>query len=142
MKKWLNFHQNHGLIPLEKSQFFDSFNFLFLQATTAFFRSRISENNFSWSRLAKKETRKMANFGAKPWTNPFGKMSIFRHLQLFVFIAQNSVFHALEYHKTHFPSLDCLKKRNMKKYTILDQNHGLTILEKSNFFNFLYLQPK
>ena len=34
----------------------------------------------------------MANFGAKPWTNPFGKMSIFRLFKLLVFIAQTGVF--------------------------------------------------
>ena len=34
----------------------------------------------------------MANFGPKPWVNPFGKMSIFRLFGLFVFIAQKGVF--------------------------------------------------
>ena len=45
----------------------------------------------------------MANFGPKPWTNPFENISIisfFLHLQ--------RRFFALEYHKTHFPDLDCL----------------------------------
>ena len=36
------FGQNHGLTPLEKSQFFDFMNLLFLYARQAFFRSRIS----------------------------------------------------------------------------------------------------
>ena len=34
--------QNHGLTPLEKCQFVDFLNFLFLQRRKAFFRSRIS----------------------------------------------------------------------------------------------------
>ena len=34
----------------------------------------------------------MAIFGPKPWVNPFGKMSIFRLFELFVFIAQKGVF--------------------------------------------------
>ena len=37
--------------------------------------------------LKKKKVGKMATFGPKPWTNPFGKMSIFRLLELVVFIA-------------------------------------------------------
>ena len=35
----------------------------------------------------KKNVGKMAILGPKPWVNPFGKMSIFRILELFVFIA-------------------------------------------------------
>ena len=44
-KSWKNgtfFGQNLGLTPLEKCQFFDFFNFLFLLPRKAFFRSRIS----------------------------------------------------------------------------------------------------
>ena len=35
---------------------------------------------------------KMAIFGPKPWVNLFGKMSIFRVLEVFVFIAQKGGF--------------------------------------------------
>ena len=42
LEKWLFLDQNHGLIPLEKCQFFDFLNFFFLQPRQAFFRSRIS----------------------------------------------------------------------------------------------------
>ena len=35
----------------------------------------------------KKEVGKMAIFGLKPLVNPFGKISIFRLFELFVFIA-------------------------------------------------------
>ena len=56
----------------------------------------------------------MANFRPKPWINAFGKISIFRLFQLLVFIGYNSVFFTLEYHKTNFPSLDCLKKKHEK----------------------------
>ena len=34
----------------------------------------------------------MAIFGPKPWVNPFGKMSIFRILELLVFIAYKGTF--------------------------------------------------
>ena len=53
----------------------------------------------------------MAVFGQKPWVNPFGKMSVFRLFGLLVFIAYKGVFCVLEYHKRHFPSRYCLKKK-------------------------------
>ena len=86
----------------------------------------------------------MAIFGPKPWVNPFGKMSIFRLFELVVFIAQKGVFFVLEYRKRHFPGLYRLKKK-LEKGPFLDQNHGLTPLKKSQFFDFLnllFLQPR
>ena len=41
-EKWPLLDQNHGLIPLEKCQFFDFLTFFFLYPRKAFFRSRIS----------------------------------------------------------------------------------------------------
>ena len=81
MEKWPFFDQNHGLTPLEKSQFFDFLNFFFFWFRKAFFRFRILQNTFSWPILPK-------------------------------------------------------KKRDRKRL-FLDQNHGLTPLEKSQFFDFL-----
>ena len=86
-EKWPFLDQNHGLTPLEIPQFFDFLIFLFLQLRKAFFRSRISLKTFSWPILAQIKPPKMATFGPKPWVNPFGKMSIFRLFELFVFIA-------------------------------------------------------
>ena len=56
----------------------------------------------------------MANFGPKPCTKPFGKMSIFRLFELLVFFSQERRFFAKQYHKTHFPRLYCLKKKGAK----------------------------
>ena len=84
--------QNHGLTLLEKCQFFDFWNFLFLLPRKAFFHSRKSKKLFCRPILNKKKVRKMASFGPKPWVNPFGKTSIFRHFELVVFIAQKGVF--------------------------------------------------
>ena len=53
----------------------------------------------------------MANFGPKPWTNPFENISIFPLFQLLVFKDYKNVFFALKYHKKHSPGLDCLKKK-------------------------------
>ena len=103
MEKWPIFDQNHGLTPLEKCQFFDCLNFLLLQPRKAFFGSRISSKTFSWPILPKKKkVGKMANFGERPLTNAFGKMSIFRLFELVVFIAQKYVFSFLNIVKDIF----------------------------------------
>ena len=44
-------------------------------------------------------------------------------------------FFILEYRKRHFPDLYCLKKK-LEKWLFLDQNHGLTPLEKCQYFDF------
>ena len=56
----------------------------------------------------------MAIFGPKPWINPFGKMSIFRFCELYVFYSLERRFLVLQYHKRHFPDLYCRKKKNGK----------------------------
>ena len=51
-------------------------------------------------------------------------------------------FYVFEYRKRHFPVVYCLKKEKLEKWPFLDQNHGLTSLEKCQFFdfwNFLFL---
>ena len=106
----------------------------------------------------KKNVGKMAIIGPKPWVNPFGKSSIFRHSKLLVFIAKKGVFSTfgtsciyclerrffnLEYRKSHFLNQYCLRKM-IEKWPYWDQNHGLTPLEKCQFFdfqNFLFLLP-
>ena len=78
----------------------------------------------------------MAIFGPKPWVNPFGKMSIFRVFELLVFIPYTGVFSSRISQKTFswpvFP-----KKLKLEKWLFLGQNHGLTPLEKCQFFEFL-----
>ena len=114
MEKWPILGQNHGPTPLEKSQFSDFFNILFLQPRKAFFRSRISCNTFSWHRLPKKTHGKMANFGPKPWTNPFGNNLNFPTFSTSCLYSLERRFFGLEYHITYFPGLDCLKRKDGK----------------------------
>ena len=91
-EKWPFLDPNHGLTPLQKSQFFDCLNILFLQPRKAFFRSGISLRTFSSPILPKKKNGKIPIFGPKPWVTPFGKMSIFRLFEDLVFIAQKGDF--------------------------------------------------
>ena len=75
----------------------------------------------------------MANFGPKPWTNPFGKNNLsFLAFVTSCFHTLERLFFLLQYRKTHSPG-----NIKMGKWTILDKNHGLTTLEKSQFFDFL-----
>ena len=83
-----------------------------------------------------KEDGKMANFGPKPWTSPFGKNSIFRLSQHLVFKAQNGLL-SLQNTIKHFSWPTFPQKKKMEKWPMLDQNHGLTPLEKTQFFDFL-----
>ena len=74
----------------------------------------------------------MANFGPKPWKNVnFSTFSTSSFYSL-----GNRFLVLLQYRKTPFPGLDCLKNK-IKKWAILDKNHGLTPLEKSQFLDFV-----
>ena len=68
------FDRNHGLTLLEKSRFFDFFNFLILESKTLFFLSRILSNTFCWLFLLPKiKGWKVPffyqNHGVTPWKN-------------------------------------------------------------------------
>ena len=64
--KWPFLYQNHGLTPLEKYQFFDFLNFLFLQLRKAFFVLEYRKTHFPGLYCLKKKVPKMAIFGPKP----------------------------------------------------------------------------
>ena len=78
----------------------------------------------------------MTIFGRKASVNPLGKISIFWLFEPFCFYTVEKRFFVQEYRKRHFPGLYCLKKK-LEKWPFLDEKHGLTPLEKSQFFDFL-----
>ena len=81
----------------------------------------------------------MAIFGPKPWVNPFGKMAILTFLTSCFYSLKKRYF-VVEYRKRQFPGLFSPPlPRKLKKWPFLDQNHGLTSLEKWQFFDFLNL---
>ena len=90
--------------------------------------------------MAKKKVGKMAIFGAKPWVNPFGKMSIFRLFELLVFIAQKGVFSFYNIIIYIFLAWPILPKTKVGKMAIFGAKPFP--LEKCEFFdllNFLFL---
>ena len=110
-----------GLKPrgthLEKCQFFDCLNFLFYSLHRRFFVLEYRKKPFPGLYCLKKRVLKMAIFGRKPWVNPFEK-------------------------NFNFSSFS---KEKVEKLAFLDQNDGLTPLEKCqlfDFLNFLFLQPR
>ena len=81
----------------------------------------------------KREDGKTANVGPQPWTNPFGKNSIFPLTQHLVFIGQKRFLSLQNIIKYIFLAYVALKKED-GKWPILDLNHGLTPLEKTQFY--------
>ena len=67
--------------------------------------------------------------GSPPWKVSFFDFwtSCFYSLQRLSFVPERS--------KRHFPRIYLLKKK-LEKFLFLDQNHGLTPLEKCEFFDF------
>ena len=145
MEKWPFLDQNHGLTALEKCQFFNFLNFLFLQLKKAFFRSRISATTFSRPILPKKiNLEKWLFLDQTHGLTHSGKCKFF-NFELLVFIAQKSVFSLQNIVKDIFQAYIAQRKKSQKKYPFLDQIHGSTPLEKCEFFDFLnllFLEPK
>ena len=80
--------KNQALTPLEKCQFFHFLNFLFFIAqNSVFIVLKYRKRRFPGRYCLQLEVGKMVIFGAKPWVNPFGKISIFRLFDLLVFKA-------------------------------------------------------
>ena len=88
MDKWPIFGPKPWTNPYEKSEFFDLLNMFFFKVRKAFFAQYYYKTHFFWIILLKnKKNRKKVDFGPKPWTNLFGKISMFRFFQLVVFKA-------------------------------------------------------
>ena len=79
-KPWVN--------PFGKMSIFRFFELLvFIALKSVFFLLEYCKRHFSGLYWLKKKVGKTTIFAAKPWRNPFGKMSIFRLFKLLVFIA-------------------------------------------------------
>ena len=131
-KPWVN--------PFGKMSIFRLFELLVFIAQKGVFSFQNIVKDICLAYIAlKKEFKKRAIFRPKPWVNPFEKMSIFGPFELLVFIPQKGVVSFYNIIKDIFLAYIALKK-NLEKWPFLDQNHGLTPLEKSLFFDFLKFQ--
>ena len=75
----------------------------------------------------------MAIFAAKPWVNPFGKMSIFFTFLTCCFYSLERRFFFLEYRKRRFPGLFWLKKK-VGKMAIFRQKLWVNPIGKMSIF--------
>ena len=75
----------------------------------------------------------MANFGPKPFVNPFEKMSIFRRFKLLLFYSLERRFSVLEYHKRHFPGY-IASKNKVGKMAIFRPKRWVNPFGKMSFF--------
>ena len=84
--------------------------------------------------LKKKHMKKRSIFWQKPWTNRFGKCRFFSTLwELYLWDAKSIIFYP-EYQRMFLSGFFGSKKNIWKKGRFFDKNHGLTLLQKSDFF--------
>ena len=100
-----------------------------------FFLLEYPKGHFPGLKCLKKKVGKMAIFGPKPWVNPFRKMSLFRHFELFFYSLKRRYF-VLEYRKRHFPGVCCLKKK-VEKIPIFGPKPWVNPFGKLAIFPFL-----
>ena len=137
MEKWPILDQNHGLTPLEKIGIFRLFELVvFIAQSGVFFFQNILKHIFLAYIAQNKKLEKWPILGQNHVLTPLEKISLFRLFELFVFIAQKGVFSFQNILKHIFLAY-IVQNKNMEKQPILDQNHGLTPLENSQFFDFL-----
>ena len=131
---------------MQKFQFFDSKTSCFYRLERRFFVLQYRKRHFPSLYCLKKKRWKNFHF----WTKTMEKWLFldknhglttlekwpFSTFWTSCFYSLERRFFVLEYRKTYFPVLYCLKK-NLEKWPFLDQNHGLTPLEKCQFFDFL-----
>ena len=135
------FGQKPWVIPFGKMSIFRFFELcVFIAQKGVFSFLNIVKAIFLGYIASKKNFGKIEIFGPKPWVNPFEKMLIFLLFEVCVFIAQKGVFCFQNIVKQIFLAYTAQKK-DLEKWPFLDQKHGLTPLEKCQFFdclNFLF----
>ena len=75
----------------------------------------------------------MAISGPKPWVNPLWKNVNFSTLSTSCFYSLERLFFVIEYHKIHFASLYCLKKK-VGKMAIFGSKPWVNPLGKMSIF--------
>ena len=130
MKRGQCFDKNHGLTPLQNVDFFDSFRTLLFRSKKHYFLSRRSKNVSFWLCLLKKH---ISIFWQKPWTNLFGKMSIFSNLLEVQFCGLKSIFFIQDIKKCFFLAFFAQKK-HMRKRSIFWQKTWTNPFAKCRFF--------
>ena len=133
MEKWPCSDQNHGLTPLEKSQFFDFLNVLFLQPRKAVFVLEYHKRHFPGLNSLKRKLEKWSFCEQNDGLTPFEKCHFF-DFQIFLFFQRRKAVFSIQniVNTFYWPILP--KKKSSKNGQIYVQNRGLNPLEKPQFF--------
>ena len=103
--------------PLERSKYLDFFNMLFYSLERRFFALEYHTTHFPGLHCLKKKDGKMANFGPKPWTNPFEKSQFFNFFYFLFLYPRKAFFQSrISYNKFSCPRLP-KKKKNGQFWT-------------------------
>ena len=143
LEKWAFLSRNQGLTPLEKYEFFNILNFFLFSLERRFFVLEYLETHFPGLDWLKKKLEKWPFLDQNYGLTPFENVN-FLTLYTSCSYSPERRFFVLEYRKRYFLGLHCLKKE-FENLVFLDQNHGLTPLERCQFFdilNFFFLQPR
>ena len=139
MEKWPFLDQNHKLTLWKNVNFSTVWISSFYSLEMRFLFLEYHKRHFPGLYCPNKKVRKTAIFAPKPWVNPCGKMRIFRSFKLLFFYSLERRFSVLEYQKSHFPCLYCLKNKVGKMAIFGPKPCGLTPFEKFQFFDFFNL---
>ena len=108
------FDQNHGVTPLEKSQFFDFFTcFFFYNQNRRFFLLAYRATHFLGLFCLIKKMEKVAIFDQNHGLTPFENSTCLDFIHC-PFYSLKRGFFFLEYHKTHSRGLFCPKEKDGK----------------------------
>ena len=136
-KPWVN--------PFEKISIFPLFELLVFIAYKEVFSFQNNTKDIFLAYIDKKKKfEKWPFLDQKSFVNPFEKISLFRLLELLVFIASKGGFSFQNIIKDIFLAYIATKKK-VPKMAIFGPNLWVNPLEKSQFFdflNFLFLQPR
>ena len=126
-KRWVN--------PIGKNANFSTFwTSCFYSLKERFLVLKYRKRHFPGLYFLKKKSLKNGQFSTNSNGLTLWKNVNFLTFWTFCFYSLERCFLVLEYRKTHFPGLYCLKK-GLEKWPFLDQNRGLTRLEKCQFFD-------
>ena len=135
MEKWQISDQNHGLTPLEKSQFFDFLNFFFFQPRKALFFFKYRRRHFPCLYCLKKRLKNCGFLDQNHGLTSLEKCQFFDFLNFFFYNLESGCF-VVEYRRRQFPGLYCLKK-NWKNGRFWTKIMGQPVLKNLNFSTFL-----
>ena len=144
LDKWPFSDQKHGLTLLEKCQFFHFLTSYFYRLERRFFVLEYHKRHFLRLYCQKNKLEKWPFLDQNHGLTPLKKFQVFDFLN-FLFLRPNNAFFRSRISLKTFSLPILPKKKKLEKWSFFDQNHGLTFLEKCQFFDFLdflFLQPR